>query len=634
MIGVDSDEKRISRPGSKSVVGCGVFFVSFYLYGWLIIEPTLIYQALGTSIDYPAFSAGRLFLNSFLSYPGGLIAYAVGFLSQLFYFSWVGALIITVVGWCFWLLTNRLSSLAGLTKGSVICYLPAAMLLTAYNRYDHQLTSYAALLVALVLLVVYERVASHSTGLAVTTFSAMFVTLYYIAGGVSLVFALLAAIYEIIVRRRRILGMLFLAGPGAAYLIGRYLFDMQIEVIPLRFSVFAEPDPWVKYSVICLYLYFPLVLLAAGLRQKSLPKADPGDSSQKPCERKPSHKAKAAPTPQIDPKQLKIGPVLAAAAIVCVVASFDGTKKKLMEIDYFAHNRMWTEVLDTASRIPPESYDMYCVHDINRALYYTGSLGDRMFCYPQTLPALMLTNIEGEKPAGRTFMKRSKLFLEIGHVADAERDAFEFLELVGDCPSVLELLATIKLLKGQTEAAKVFLRVLSKDLIHGSRGQELLRQIAEDPQMTGNKRIQYLRSVSTDKESTRSGFEGDDFFVQLLNKNSDNRMAFEYMMAFYLLTGQVDGITANIGRLRALGYTKLPRHYEEAIVIYMGSGRRQMDLHAGQVSTETIERAKSADAIYKSHGGKRNKQRAAEAMTADFGDSYIFYYIFDLPKTR
>lgn len=632
MIGVDSDEKRISRPGWKSAVGCGVFFVCFYLYAWLIIEPPLIYQAFGNSIDYPAFSAGRLFLNSFLSYPGGLIAYAVGFLSQVFYFSWAGALIITVVAWCFWLLTNRLFSLAGLTKGSVICYLPAAMLLMAYNRYDHQLTSYAALLVVLVLLVVYERVASHSTGLAVTTFSAMFVTLYYIAGGVSLVFALLAAIYEIIVRRRRIPGMLFLAGPGAAYLIGRYLFDLQIEVIPLRFSVFAEPDPWVKYSVICLYLYFPLVLLAAGLRQKSV--AEPAASSRPQRRRKSKSpdEGKAMRTPQT--KQGMVGQVMAAAAIVCVVASFDGTKKKLMEIDYFAHNRMWTEVLDTASRIPPESYDMYCVHDINRALYYAGSLGDRMFCYPQTLPALMLTNIAGEKPAGRTFMKRSKLFLEIGHVADAERDAFEFLELVGDCPSVLELLATIKLLKGQTEAAKVFLRVLSKDLIHGSRGQELLRQIAEDPQMTGNKEIEHLRSVATDKESTRSGFEGDDFFVQLLNKNSDNTMAFEYMMAFYLLTGQVDEITANIGRLRALGYTKLPRHYEEAIVIYMGSGRRQMDLHGWQVSTETIERAKSADAIYKSHGGKRNKQRAAEAMTADFGDSYIFYYIFDLPKTR
>jgi len=632
VISVDSDEQRICRPGCRAGIGCGVFFVCFYLYVRLIIEPALIYQAFGTSIDYPAFSLGRSFLNSSLSYPGGPIEYAAGFLSQLLYFSWAGALIITVVASCFWLLANRLCRLAGLTGGSLICYLPAAMLVTAYNRYDHQLTSYAALLVVLLFFVVYERAASRRMALGVATFSVMFVVLYYIAGGASLVFALLAAIYELVVRRRRVLGMSFLAGAGAAYFIGRYFFDLQIEVIPLRFSVFADPDPWVKSSVICLYLFFPLVLVAAGLGQKSADKAASSSRPQRRRETRSSGKGKAART--LRTRQAMIGQFLAGAAIVCVAFSFDGTKKKLMEVDRFAHNRMWTEVLDTASRIPPESYDMYCIHDINRALHSAGSLGDRMFCYPQTLSALMLTNIGRNKPSARMFVKRSRLFLEMGHVADAERDAFEVLELVGDCPSVLELLATIKLVKGQTEAAKVFLRVLAKDLIHGGRGRELLRQLDEDPQMSGNRRIGHLRSVATDKESTRSGFEGDDFFVQLLEKNSSNRMAFEYMMAFYLLTGQTDKITANIGRLRALGYTKLPRHYEEAIVIYMGSGRRQMDLYGWELSAETIERAKSADAIYRSHGGKSNKQRAAEALAANFGDSYIFYYIFDAPKTR
>ena len=630
---MESGEKRISRRGWKRAIGCGIFFTCFYLYVWLIIEPRLIYHGFGTLINYPAFSVDWLFLKSSLSYPGGPIEYAVGFLSQLFYFSWVGALIITIIARCFWQLADKVSSLAGWTWGSVICYLPAVMLLTAYNRYDHQLTSYLALLVALLFSVVYERAASRSTGLGAMMFLVMFVVLYYIAGGVSLVFAMLVAICELIVTRRRILGVLFLAGAGGAYLVGRYVFDLEMEVIPLRFSVFVQPSPWVRYSVICLYLFFPLVLAAVGSWQKSIRRMATESWPKRHLNGKSPDTGKARQNLQAGVKRVMIGLVV-IVAIVSIFVSFDRTKKKLMQVDYFARKQMWAEVLEAARGIQSESYDIYCIHDINRALHYTGLIGDEMFCYPQSLPALMFTNIESNKPAVRIFMKRSKLFLEIGHVANAERDAFEFLELAGNCPLILELLATIKLVKGQTEVAAVFLRVLSKDLIYGHRGRELLRQLAEDPKMTGNERIQRLRSVASDKESTRLGFEGDDFFVQLLNKNSDNRMAFEYMMAFYLLTGQVDKITANIGRLHDFGYTKLPRHYEEAIVIYMGSGRKKMDLYNWQVSAETIERAKAADTIYKRYRDKYNKQVVRDALVADFGDSYIFYYIFDVSKVR
>ena len=56
-----------------------------------------------------------------------------------------------------------------------------------------------------------------------------------------------------------------------------------------------------------------------------------------------------------------------------------------------------------------------------------------------------------------------------------KRSSFEYMEIVGSSPLILEQLATIKLVKGQVEAAKVFLRALSKDLIFGHRGREMLR---------------------------------------------------------------------------------------------------------------------------------------------------------------
>ena len=43
-----------------------------------------------------------------------------------------------------------------------------------------------------------------------------------------------------------------------------------------------------------------------------------------------------------------------------------------------------------------------------------------------------------------------------------------------------------------------------------------------------------------------------------------------YMMAYYLLPCQVDKVAAHIHRLENFGFKKLPRYYEEALVIHMG----------------------------------------------------------------
>ena len=51
-------------------------------------------------------------------------------------------------------------------------------------------------------------------------------------------------------------------------------------------------------------------------------------------------------------------------------------------------------------------------------------------------------------------------------------------------------------------------------------------------------------------------------------------MAFEYLMACYLLTGQVDKVVANIGEAPRPGLPDIPTLYEEAILIHYGSRER------------------------------------------------------------
>ena len=78
-----------------------IFFFLCYLYVWTFIKPDLIYHGFGTIIpDVPLFSTGWQFLRDSLNLPGGLTVYAYGFLSQWYYYSWLGALVVVLVALC------------------------------------------------------------------------------------------------------------------------------------------------------------------------------------------------------------------------------------------------------------------------------------------------------------------------------------------------------------------------------------------------------------------------------------------------------------------------------------------------------------------------------------------------------
>jgi hypothetical protein len=98
-----------------------VFFVFTYLYVLLLIETRLIYHSFGIFITYPAFSTGFEFLKSHISYPGGIIEYVGNFLSQLYYFSWLGALIVTAIALLLYI-AGRILLKSSAIKSKLLCY--------------------------------------------------------------------------------------------------------------------------------------------------------------------------------------------------------------------------------------------------------------------------------------------------------------------------------------------------------------------------------------------------------------------------------------------------------------------------------------------------------------------------------
>jgi len=320
------------------------------------------------------------------------------------------------------------------------------------------------------------------------------------------------------------------------------------------------------------------------------------------------------------------GPILVAVA--SLVFSYDRKEKYLNMIAFLSEQEKWSDLVDYARRLPPRLSHPFLTHDINRALYYTGRLDDEMFSFPQQPGWLLLLYPSRARPTSApSLAKTAEVSLELGDVARAEMIDCVVLEVCGDSPRVLERLAVISLVKNQIETARVFLNLLSKDVIHGARARDMLRRIEEPAGLATDPRIQRLRSLRWKQDHVfYPPAEPEPLLTDLLAENSHNRMAFEYLMAHYLVSRQLDKFVENLPRLDDFQIRRLPRHYEEAVLMHIFRTGQTVDLRGRSISAESVERFNTMNRLAKD---VINDPKALwSALVPDYGRTYFFYCLF------
>jgi len=222
------------------------------------------------------------------------------------------------------------------------------------------------------------------------------------------------------------------------------------------------------------------------------------------------------------------------------------------------------------------------------------------------------------------FVALGDLNLQLGFVNAAEHEAHEALEGLGEHPLILKRLALTDIAKGQTEAAKVFLRALRKYFHYGRYAEEALRRLEVDPSWTGDPQMDRIRSVMLETRRPNSFVYG---FRRLLERNARNRTAFEYLMTFYLLNLTLRDFVAQLHRLDELGYQGIPRHYQEAIVIYEDLTGTKVGLRGREVSPETRQRYRRFSAAFDLQLRLNRRKEASESLRKSFGDTYFYYFV-------
>jgi hypothetical protein len=609
--------RKLSSQSRGRPIRSLVFFILFYLYLWLEVNPQFIYHGGGMIANFPSFFRGWAFFHKFTSYPGGPVEYLTALLSQSFYISWAGALAITLQAWLICLCIDYFLKIINAPHLYWVRFVPPILLLTTYTQYTYQFLNTTAFLASLLFVCLYLKIVPKNKLAGLVIFLVLFVILYYIAAGAYLLFAVLCAAYELFWGRRWQLGLVYLLLAAVIpYVGGVLLFNVSIidafsNLLPFSWKTLQfEPCKRMVIMVYILYLLLPLTTLGLGLWQTFMKK--------KIREKSPAGiLSRYTPTPIL--KWFIELCVLFAIAGAAVLYFHDKKVRTWFEVDYYACHKMWPEVLHAASNHPD---DFYVVHAVNRALYHTGRLAFDMFSYPQHPDTLFLT----AEQSGLVLWKKFDICIELGIINVAENALVIYLEVFGERPILLERLALINMVKGNSGAARVYLGALSKTLFHSEWANNYLIHLESDPNFATDEWIEQLRNLMVEKDGPFGDYSPENILLALLEKDRQNRMAIEYLMALYLLTGKLDKFTENLNYLDDLGYSEIPRHYEEAILVYNSLSEKSVNLRGRQLSPESHQRFEGFFETFNRYGG--NNKAAFNELAKNYGDSYFFYYTY------
>jgi hypothetical protein len=647
----DCPVSRWLRRHAADLARTVLFFALLYVYVWRVVKPCLIYSC-GTITNFPIFYKGWAFFLDQVSRPGGLLKYLSALLSQLFYYSWAGAIVIAAQAWAISACTGWYFRVIGVPGARWWRFVPALLVLVTYSQYAYHLPGIMGAGAALLGACVYVGLAgggrNAESGRGRTPHSALgirhlmvFVVLsvvvYVVAAAAFLPFAALCAVYELLHRRRYGIGLAYLVFAAIApYVAGVLLFRVSIvdaytDLLPLSWQIrgWATRETMVT-PVYALYLFPVVGAVVGGLWQLvagALSVERKGTDAAPAQTRGPTRHAKPARGWLFTLHRRAIAPIVRetiGTVLVVVmgggVAAFglDAQQRARLEVHCYACQKKWPQVLEAARRHP---VDPFVMNAVNRALWHTGRLTLDMFSYPQQPDGLLLT---GEDHV-LVYWNKFDTQIDLGLLNAAEKNLAECMETFGEQPMILQRLAMVNLVKGTMDTARTYLGALSKTLFYSGWARDWLARLETDPTLAGDRQIQELRSQCLKQDNTALFYAKEEALAALVAQDNHNRMAFEYLMAWYLQTRQLEKFVQNIGRLSEFGYTMVPPLYQEALAIYAyprGKGGEY------PIGPDVRARFENFSRIFNRY--KRDKAAAFNELSGNYRNSYLFYYIYGL----
>ncbi|MFO7622671.1 MAG: DUF6057 family protein, partial [Bacteroidales bacterium] len=584
--------------------GLFVFFAFFYNHHLHFAEQIQLFLLTG---DY--------FITK-MSMPGGFSGYLGEFLTQFYYLPLAGPLILTLLLLSVQLITKRL--LLSIDQNRIffpLSFLPALYAGMIMCNEFYPLSAVTGYLVALLAGWFYTSIKSERS-----RFTAGFILIpltWWLAGGSYLMLLTVVLVYEFILyirlrregRNEKITG----TKPETAGGLRTWYFLLYLIpalALPLFVRQYIVHQP-VMTAFMSEYYYNVLIII---------PKAIPVLFSI------PAILMMIVYMVPVKEKYLK--PLLVTQSAGLIIFTWVGFMiwanfgaEVIMTYDYLVRTGKWNEVLKLAEEKPPRNYLSLAM--LNLSLAKTGQMGDRMFSYDQRgVNGLFLPfNREYVAP-----MMGNEIFYNLALTNASQEYAFESMETIPNhnkSSRVIKRLAETNLINGNYAVSGKYLTILDKTLFYRKWSSDTRKYLHNEDMI----------NMHPDWGEKRKFMVRNDYFFHVQNmeaalnrmvkENPGNRLAFEYLMAFYMINKDLRNFMNCIPLLEKMNYREIPVSYQEAMLYIIGLSTRDPFSQApSYISSGVRNRMREYAEIYTKYDD------AEERLWNDHSGTYWYYLHF------
>ena len=209
--------------------------------------------------------------------------------------------------------------------------------------------------------------------------------------------------------------------------------------------------------------------------------------------------------------------------------------EKVMKYDFMACHQQWNRIIETVNKEKPNNQIGVTVQ--NLALAMRGMLLEHMFDYNQNSIHGLLPDVKEDATSP---MPTAEAFYQLGMINVAQRTVFEAQEAILDFQKsgrCYKRLAQTNLINGQYEVARKYLTALQKTLFYRDWANETLLLLDNENAIASHPEYGRLRQWAYNEDFYFSDHVTAEMLESLYFRNTDNRMAYQYLLAYCVLTG-------------------------------------------------------------------------------------------------
>jgi hypothetical protein len=539
------------------------------------------------------------YLQKFTKKPGGLLEYAANFLTQWYFNTVSGSLLVSslfvLVCIVFIEINKQLS--ADKSFSLVFVLLPSCLLLVLQKSYDHLMYNNIGFLVVAIWFLFSVFMENKRLGLIIP---GLFPFFFYIAGSFALIYLGMYIIYGIFYQK----GIQSFTKPVSLTLIAFLTFLLFKEVLFLQpvNHLLRYPIPIINFSGLPVFLYllcgyiilFPLVIKTIGLVKQNK---------------------------KISGVLPLITVLIVFLTTLCILSRpLDPVLANIIEFEKFVNKQDWDSIIKQHESTP--ATNIAGQYYYNLALSEKGQLCDRLFYSRQDFGTGSLALPHDDK----IIDKDVYFYYAVGLINEAHHLAVESMVKNGYIPENIKFLIKTELINRNLKVAERFINVLKKTLHYRCWAEKYEKMIYDTALLYSDSELREKIKMLPKKDFFLSANDMQNIELILIS-NPDNKIAFEYKLARLLFEKDVEAIVKEVKKIKEMGYTRIPRYIEQAILEEMNSKKEVPDMYGLAISSETELLFKQ---YMRDYNLNKNIDRLLfeEKMKNSWGKTFWFYNEF------